>query len=407
MDDDLELLELEAEAIEIERRNQVQASMLPSASEEPDYWNAAVEGLTDIVRGPYELGKSAFSAATAHPGLDPISSMGIEAGKYLYENPQAIAPTVGAGLTAATGVANPWLGAVAAPTYSYLANRANEWMGLTPKQTGAEQIEQAIRQGVGGAVGIGAAKGASALIGGAQKLANRFDKKFQTYKADWEEAQHPGSSAAPFNAPRGSTPAENMLADDVLRYEDKFYEMNPMGGVTRKPGTTPAGQMLDNLLPQKEAANATKAALLEQLDSVGPGIKFDDLDLSKFSRSLEKSQQSAFGSGAAIDETLGTLRKSFDLPANQATSSTPGAIAPSRVQTILNTVDDAIEEIGGWDKQTRAGRILTPSQSAKIDQLPELLKIRDSLKTAIENYSDTYSGSQGAMRDLNDTIATA
>lgn len=378
-----------------------------ASEREPDYLGAAYEGLKDVVRGPVQLGYEALKAGVSGPTMNPMMNVAANAGKYLYDNPEAIAPVVGAGATMATGMVNPWLGAITAPAYNYLANRANEQMGLTEPQTGAEQIEQGIRNTVGGLAGVGGAKVLAAGVGKLQKLQNRFDKNYQTYKSDWEEANYPGSSAAPFNAPRGSTPAENMLADDVLRYEDKFYQMNPMKGVTKKPGTTPADEMLKNLVPQKEAANAAKAGLLEQLDTVGPGIKFDDLDLSKFSRALEKSQQSAFGSGAAINETLGTLRKSFDLPINQATSATPGAIAPSRVQTILNTVDDAIEEIGGWDKQTRAGRILTPSQSAKIDQLPELLKIRDSLKTAIENYSDTYSGAQGTMRDLNETIATA
>lgn len=411
LDLDIAIAEAEAEAYELQA---MQAQRPPQQEREPDYGKAAVLGISDLWNAPSQLGNAANSAIQEHPYMSsvpvvgPAMAMGYEGSKYLRDNPQAIAPTVGAGMTAATGsFLGPWTGAVAAPFYADVANRANEWMGLTEPQDKASRVEEFTRNLSGGVVGVGGAKLAGAGANKLKNLSERFDDTYQTHKANWEEANTPGSSAAPFNAPRGSTPSENMLADDVLQYEDKFYEMNPMKDVVRKPGTTPADEMLKNLLPQKEAANASKAALLEQLDSAGPGIKLDDLDLSKFSRPIEKAQYSAFATGDATDQVLGTLRKSFNIPGNQLTSATPEAIAPSRVQAILNTVDDSIREIGGWDKQTRAGKVLSPSQSAKIEQLPELLKARDALKTALENYSDMHSGSPGAMADLNHTIATA
>lgn len=392
----------------------------------PDYWGAAKEGISSLFSGPAQLAVSFDQAQREHPYLSAIPVIGpqaaatFEAGKFLYDNPKAIAPAVAGAASTGIGVgASPLAGALSVPTLQYGAQRVNDYFWPEDAQTPKEQVEQLTRD-ITGSVGpavvgpiagkMGAATidrlGDTWLAKGAAKVANSFNAPREKYIADWKEANQPGSSAAVFNAPKGTTGPENQVPVDLMKYEDTFYDIAPFEGVSPAPGKNASQEILNNLLPAGEKALGAKTALLQQLDQVGPGISFNDLDLSSLDRSLQKASSSAFASADPTNDVIATLRASFNQPGNYSAGKATNYINPSNVQTILTTVDDRIREIGGWDKRLKAGALLTPSQSASIEQLPQLLKVRESLRGALESYSDAYSSAPGAMNRLNQVIAT-
>lgn len=393
-----------------------------AASDSPNLLGSAWEGIKGTVTGPVDLVSSFVNAQTEHPylssisGVGPLLAGGAEGVEYLGKNPRAIAPTVaGLGSAAIGTFATPLAGAMSYPTLQYGAQRANDYIWPEQAQEPKDQLEQLVRDmygsvapAVGGRLGSLAVEKLShnpVTKWGGEKL-DRFSGARQKYIADYNEANQPGSSAAMFNAPKGTVGAENQIPVDLMKYEDTFYDIAPFEGVSPAPGKNASQEILNNLTPAGEKALRAKTALLQELDNVGPGISFEDLDLSSFDRQAQKIGSSAFASPGAMDDVLTDLRASFNKPANYTPRTATGYINPSNVQTILTTVDDEIREIGGWDKKLKAGAVLTPSQAARIDQLPELMKVRESLRGALENYSDAYSNAPGALSRLNQVIAT-
>lgn len=378
-----------------------------SPETEPDYWGAAMQGLGDLVTGPYALGKSALSAVSSHPGMDPFAAMGVEAGKYLYENPKAIAPAAAGIASGAIGVmGSPVAGALSMPTLQYGAQRVNDYFWPDDAQTPTQQVEQLVRDITGSAAGIGVPKMAAAGSNLIAKGINYFDNAPIKQKATWQSAQTPGATATALNSPRGTTLTEGQIPEGIAKHESTFLEMNPMNGIEDVPGESALGKLKQNLLTQKEAANAAKGQLIAEADRLGPGLSLDDLDTSGLENLKTRGGISPFSDASTADDILLKTRSAFRNNYNENLGS--NRLTATQAQELIRSLDDRIELLRGYDDLAAAQKTYNPSVMANVrSELAALKAARGSLSEQLTNYVDTATGRPGELARLNDKISTA
>jgi hypothetical protein len=403
-EEDLDLdIAIELELAKAKAKTQAYQSA-PQPEREPDYWGSAWEGVVDNVRAPIEMAKGAYNwandALSQHPGQNPLLSLGYEAGEYGFENPESVAPNVATGLTLATAYANPYAGVAAAPTYSYLANRANEWMGLAEPQSGTEQTEQAIRQTVGGVAGVGAAKAANLGSKLATKAINYFDNKPWDQRITWEQAQREGVTATPLNSPKGTTLQEQQIAKDIAQkrtadlipYEEQFLRENPMEGLRPQPGVSGLKATQDVLRAKGARAMEIKQQVLDLVDQRGPGITLDEVDFSP----LDKYDPDLFSENAPF------AKKAIA----DAFSNKP--MSANETQGLIRKIDREITKLGGYDDLYVSSGEFNPSKTAqRQEHLGALRAARGVLNDELNKYAGRVLGVENPLAHQNAVASTA